>query len=176
MASELATRLPPTEFWSVPSRRALEERFRAMVDGLNERRFHDCYFLLDPVFRLSREEAPAGPYREDIDYRALTDPTARAPHPMSDEPISPQMLLNHYYFYLDDLRRYMDRYGSISLFAHELHGIWLPKKEPEAPIAAIHLSWFDAASALHSGRERWILRDGTWYTRVMGYVTPPRDW
>jgi hypothetical protein len=74
--------------------------------------------------------------------------------------------------YADLMQTFKEMYGSIKPRWTDLsfHLDASPKQRDKRPFAYVYVLWQDEAHAFHMFRERWVLEDGQWFTRVVGLV------
>ncbi|MBL8794728.1 MAG: hypothetical protein JNM56_12545 [Planctomycetia bacterium] len=74
--------------------------------------------------------------------------------------------------YRDSLATFRQAYGEVEIW-HTRVNLYLDAKNNKhdaRPFAYVYVFWQDAHQAFHVFRERWVLDDGKWYTRVIGLV------
>jgi hypothetical protein len=74
--------------------------------------------------------------------------------------------------YRELMQVFKDAYGSIKPRWTDLslHLDATPKQSDKRPFAYVYILWQDGAHEFHMFRERWILYDGKWFTRVVGLI------
>ena len=70
------------------------------------------------------------------------------------------------------MQEFKEVYGSVHPRWTDLslHLEVTPKQRDRRPFAYVYILWQDDAHRFHMFRERWVLNDGQWFTRVVGLV------
>jgi hypothetical protein len=74
--------------------------------------------------------------------------------------------------YADLMQSFKESYGTVRPRWTDLslHLDPTPKQRDKRPFAYVYILWQDDAHRFHMFRERWVLNDGQWFTRVVGLV------
>ncbi|MEX2306771.1 MAG: hypothetical protein WD738_04225 [Pirellulales bacterium] len=74
--------------------------------------------------------------------------------------------------YSELMQSFKNVYGSVKPRWTDLslHLEAMPKQRDKRPFAYVYVLWQDEAYGFHMFRERWILDDGQWFTRVVGLI------
>lgn len=74
--------------------------------------------------------------------------------------------------YAESLEAFRGSYGKVDIWhiRLSLHARPGENRNDGRPFAYAYIFWQDERKALHVFRERWVLDDSQWYTRVVGLV------
>ena len=174
MTATVSVTMPPPvrspQTWSAATAAELTARYFHMVDSLNAGDWRTCYLMKDPPMRLAADRL--------AQLEAAQTPVVEPDPPLGlrPYPCEPPTEAERWFLYHHDaagLRRFMDHYGRVNVWHHELYGPWPEPQRPGHELAFVYAAWFDRDKRFHFARERWVRHpDGTWYTRVAGLTVP----